>query len=597
VTPLTNFLDTALQHASFGLYVFPVARNKSTLTEHGFKDASIDPEKICSWWSKTPSANPGFAPGASDVAVLDVDYGLSDMASFIEWRDRNGIPATYTVRSGSRPEFKVHMYFKGAMRDVGKWELDGCSGQVKSLGGYVLAAGSQALHGERHDKPGAPYEVIDGMLGVFADTPDVIRKLRKPAVATLNNSKVPKTAWSLPVHEGENRTGFLMEQTGAMRNLGCGKDAILARMIELNEDPEIIGDPVDDDRLERTAENCAKFPVPDPGPVVTIGGKKEEEKVTDWRERYHTFDEMNNAPEPTFIIDGFLQKDVISSIAAPVGQRKTIIAANVVHASLTGEHLFAHFAVVNRPARVLYLCPEMGLLSFTKRMRNLELMQYVGKTLFCRTMNSEGTLTLADLTADELRGALVVVDTAVRFVKGDENSSEHMKVFADECFGLMKAGAASVLVLFHSPKGTKEASELTLENCMRGSGDLGAFVSSCWATRLQEPDAPWESASYLKNVKQRDFESDPFEVKSDRLGRLHIIEQPSANVTLVSQKKGPIGNADGREEEALQVIRDNPTLSQPKIVLKLEEMGIKRSKSWVGNKRFELLNAGVKSSA
>jgi len=224
-------------------------------------------------------------------------------------------------------------------------------------------------------------------------------------------------------------------------------------------------------------------------------------------------------------------------------------------------------------------------------------MQYVGKTLFCRTMNSEGTLSIADLTADELRGALVVVDTAVRFVKGDENSSEHMKVFADECFGLMKAGAASVLVLFHSPKGTKEASELTLENCMRGSGDLGAFVSSCWATRLQEPDAPWESASYLKNVKQRDFESDPFEVKSDRLGRLHIIEQPSANVTLVSKKKGPIGNADGREEEALQVIRDNPTLSQPKIVLKLEEMGIKRSKSWVGNKRFELLNAGVKSSA
>jgi len=352
---MSSFLDAALQHASLGLYVFPVARDKSTLTAHGYKDASIDPERISAWWTKFPSSNPGFAPGASDVAVWDIDHGLTDMASFIEWRDRNGIPATYTVRSGSRPEFKVHMYFKGAMRDVGKWELDGCSGQVKSLGGYVLAAGSQALHGERHDKPGAPYEVIDGMLGVFADTPDVIRKLRKPAVATLNNSKVPKTAWSLPVHEGENRTGFLMEQTGAMRNLGCGKDAILARMIELNEDPEIIGDPVDDDRLERTAENCAKFPVPDPGPVVTIGGKKEEEKVTDWRERYHTFDEMNNAPEPTFIIEGFLQKDVISSIAAPVGQRKTIIAANVVHASLTGEQLFDHFAVVNPPARVLYL--------------------------------------------------------------------------------------------------------------------------------------------------------------------------------------------------------------------------------------------------
>jgi hypothetical protein len=230
-------------------------------------------------------------------------------------------------------------------------------------------------------------------------------------------------------------------------------------------------------------------------------------------------------------------------------------------------------------------------------MRNLGLMQYIGKTLFCRTMNSEGTLSLADLTPDELAGAVVVVDTAVRFLKGDENSSEYMKVFADECFGLMKSGAASVLVLFHSPKGTKEAGELTLENAMRGSGDLGAFVSSCWATRLQDPDAPWESPSFLKNVKQRDFESDPFEVKSDRLGRLHIVTKPGANVVLAAKKKGTVGNADGREDEALQIIRDNPTLSQPKIVLRLKEMGIERSRSWVGNKRFELLNAGVKTSA
>lgn len=272
-----TFLDIALTHAALGLYVFPVARDKSTLTHHGYKDASVDPEKIRAWWGPRPLANPGFAPGASDVAVLDVDHGLTDMASFIAWRDRNGIPATYTVRSGSRPEFKVHMYFKGAMRDVGMWELDGCSGQVKSLGGYVLAAGSEALHGEKHDKPGAPYELIDGTLGAFAPTPDVVRNLRKPATAPSNNSKVPKTAWGLPVHESENRTGFLLEQTGAMRNLGCGKDAILARMIELNEDPEIIADPISEERLEQTAANCAKYPVPKPEAIAVIGSSRASE--------------------------------------------------------------------------------------------------------------------------------------------------------------------------------------------------------------------------------------------------------------------------------------------------------------------------------
>ncbi len=266
-----SFLEIALAHAALGLYVFPVAKDKSTLTAHGFKDGSIDPERIRAWWTKFPSSNPGFAPGVSGVAVLDIDHGLTDMASFLAWCSRNGIPATYTVRSGSRPEFKVHMYFRGAIPDVGIWELDGCSGQVKSLGGYVLAAGSEALHGANHDKPGAPYEAICGTLGVFTALPDVIRQLRKPMPEVTSSSKVPKTAWRLPVHEAENRTGFLLEQTGAMRNLGCGKDAILARMVELNDDPEIIADPVDAERLESTAANCAKFPVPAPVPVVRIG--------------------------------------------------------------------------------------------------------------------------------------------------------------------------------------------------------------------------------------------------------------------------------------------------------------------------------------
>ncbi len=267
---MNSFLQIALNHAALGLHVFPLAKDKSTKTPHGWKDATTDLNKIRGWWAAMPLANVGFYPGASDDAVLDIDYGLTDFASFVAWRDRNGIPATYTVRSGSRPEFKVHMYFRGAIRDC-SWELDGCSGQVKSLGGYVLAAGSEALHGENHDKPGAPYEVINGTLGVFAPTPDLVRNLRKPAAVTLNNSQVRKTAWNLPVHAGADRTGFLMEQTGAMRNLGCGKDAILARMIELNEDPEVIADPVDHDRLESTAANCAKYPVPGAEPTISFG--------------------------------------------------------------------------------------------------------------------------------------------------------------------------------------------------------------------------------------------------------------------------------------------------------------------------------------
>jgi hypothetical protein len=310
--------------------------------------------------------------------------------------------------------------------------------------------------------------------------------------------------------------------------------------------------------------------------------------VDDWRVRYHSHGVMANAPEPTFLIEGILQNGAITAIAAPVGQRKTIIAANMVHACITGELLFDHFKVLNRPTRVLYLCPEMGLFSFAKRIRNLGLMDYVGTTLFCQTMNSDERLRLKDLVPEELQGALVVVDTAVRFVEGDENASQDMKVFADECFRLIRMGALSVLVLFHSPKGTKDATDLTLENAMRGSGDLGAFVSCCWATRLQDPNEAWESASYLKNVKQRDFESDPFTVKSDKLGRLHIVDKPGEPVELKTKPTGPKANKDGKDEQRIQFLRDNPDLSHREASEALTRQKMGRSKDWVREKRAEM---------
>jgi hypothetical protein len=580
------FLNIALQCAARGWHVFPCRpRTKKPLIDGGtqWANASNDEAQIRAWWMKWPDANVAVAGNGSGLAVLDVDHGLADESAWRAWCQRNGVPETYAVRTGRRPEFGVQMYFAGRMADVGVFRLDGCSGQVKSQGGYVMAAGSI------HPDSGEKYTVICD--APVAPLPDVARNLRKPKAETTNNAKVPKTRWNLPVHASEDRTGFLLEQTGAMRNLGCGKDAILARMIELNEDPKIIAEPVDYERLESTAANCAKFPIPEQPPEIVFG-QPEPKPVTDWRVKYHTFDVMDTAPEPVFIVEGFFQKDVVTAIAAPVGQRKTIIAANVVHSSITGEPLFGHFKVTNKPERVLYLCPEMGLFAFAKRIRNLGLMPYVGKTLFCRTMNSEGKVQLSELTDEELSGALVVVDTAVRFIDGDENSSEHMKVFAGDCFRLVKAGA-TVLVLFHSLKGTKDATELTLENSVRGSGDFGAFVSSCWATRLQDQDAGWDSESYLKNVKQRDFESEPFTVRSDRQGRLHMVAKPGEKVTLSTKPTGPKADKDGMQDAALALLKANPKLSNEKISELLKESGIQRSKDWVRKKRYELMQDGA----
>lgn len=307
-----------------------------------------------------------------------------------------------------------------------------------------------------------------------------------------------------------------------------------------------------------------------------------------WMNLFHSQHQMESAPPAAFLIEGFLQQDAITALAAPVGQRKSLISLNVAHALCTGEPLFDYFKVTKRPSRVLYLCPEMGLRSFNERVRKIGLLSYVGKTLFCRTMSAEGELALSGLPDEALTGAVVIIDTAVRYLKGDENSSEHMRVFAEEVFRLMRDGAASVLLLHHSAKGTKESNELTLENAMRGSGELGAFVSSCWATRLQQPDEPYKSASYIVNVKQRDFESNPFEVTSGPDCRLHIVDEPGDDVVLNSKPVGFPSNRDGKDGVAIELLKANPKLSLRLVSALLKENGIKRSKNWVHTKRHEL---------
>ncbi len=113
----------------------------------------------------------------------------------------------------------------------------------------------------------------------------------------------------------------------------------------------------------------------------------------------------------------------------------------------------------------------------------------------------EDSIKLTDLD-EELPGSVVIVDTLTRFVEGDQNSSEDMSRFAKVVFGLKRRGA-TVLLLHHSVKGASSA--LTLDSAMRGSTELAAFVTCCWATRLADPDNPYQSPSLLVNVKQRDL--------------------------------------------------------------------------------------------
>ena len=265
-----SFLQIALDLARAGWYVFPCKPgDKSPLTPHGFHDASVDLEQIRAWWTKEPRANIGIACGNSGLCVLDADHGLTDLASFRAWREAAGLPSTLTIRTGRRPEYGVQLYFKGPIPDVGLWELAGCSGQIKSLGGYVMAAGS--IH-----PSGATYEPIS--TAEIQPTPDVVKNLR-------TSQKVgPRRERGSKIAPGDGQHAFLTSVAGGLRNKGLERDALEAALIPINESE--LDPPLPAEDVRHIAESvCKLYDVPEPDPVVVVKASEPEPEAAPLREK------------------------------------------------------------------------------------------------------------------------------------------------------------------------------------------------------------------------------------------------------------------------------------------------------------------------
>lgn len=131
-------LRTALTLAKKGIHVFPCGvRSKAPATPHGFRDASIDPDIIRSWWRCDPSFNVGIATGTvSHLFAVDID-GLDAEASLraLEYERGELPPSVEAITARGR-----HIYFQMPAAPVP------CSAgrvadhiDVKADGGYVLA--------------------------------------------------------------------------------------------------------------------------------------------------------------------------------------------------------------------------------------------------------------------------------------------------------------------------------------------------------------------------------------------------------------------------------------------------------------------------
>jgi hypothetical protein len=207
--------------------------------------------------------------------------------------------------------------------------------------------------------------------------------------------------------------------------------------------------------------------------------------------------------EIRFLIEGLLPEG-INFIAALPGVGKSWFALSVCKALATGKPFLGRFRVPD-PVPSIYMVPECGELSFRKR---LDILAMPDENFFVRTLKDGPALKLNDPrlhdAVRELR-PVIVLDSAIRFNdNADENNAAGNRVFADSIFKLVHAGARGVLANHHSTKASgRRGATMTLENMMRGTGDLAATADAVYGLRTLNQDTLHIEVECLK---PRDFE-------------------------------------------------------------------------------------------
>lgn len=287
-------------------------------------------------------------------------------------------------------------------------------------------------------------------------------------------------------------------------------------------------------------------------------------QLIDWKKQFHTGSELETG-EVKLYINGILPEGVtaIGSLSA-VG--KTWFALAMARALTSGTKFLGVFDV-SEAVPVIYLVPEMGSRALRKRLERLRIP--MNDCFYCQTV-SDGVCPLNDPSLEaavtELR-PVVFLDTAVRFnPSNDENSaSQNAALLAADLFRLVRWGARAVVCLHHSPKYSGDAEFMTLENVLRGTGDLGAMCDAVWGLqhdkRKTDNGKDWDyeyleesqqlTRFYVRCVKPRDFDAAAaFRVQ----GRPHIDEKGDF-VVLAD------GNTPELRDQVLSAIELNPKVS------------------------------------
>lgn len=310
-----------------------------------------------------------------------------------------------------------------------------------------------------------------------------------------------------------------------------------------------------------------------------------------WREMFHSVAEFESTPPLSFSIKNFLQNDGATLIGGLSGHSKTLLLLSVAGALLRGKGtmLWDTFEVLETAERLIYLIPECAIAPFKHRLDLFNLMTFVRDgRLLVRTLSKGPTPCLSDpRILSSAKGSHIFLDTAVRFSEGEENSSgDNQRGLATDIFALLGAGARTVVGAHHSPKPFAKETVMKLENVLRGSGDIGAMLSTAFG--IKQLDAG-QNIVHVENIKPRDFlPPGPFQLIgrpfiSDE-GDFRMLKTPDDCGSLADESKPERdrggASAQSREDRLANIellrgwLKETPNATASQFAKKFQDAGI-----------------------
>lgn len=499
-----------------GLKVVPL-RGKAPFLQDWIRLASSDPERLAQWGLEYPDYNCGAVVEGQDYFVLDVD----DVNWFMENCPPEP-PNTLTVQTGSG---KLHVYFKHSqdtrllpMKAVmnPKWTQGSVDEPQKFMEfpDQVVAAGSTHPDTRREykvlkDVPMAvPSKVWLDWLKSLAHVGAASRMLKTNPLKKGWNPEKELTDAGLKFEKSE-RDGKIYFNYHAAHGKCLVKGESHAAHGETPNPRQsaFVYNPSNGEFWHQCFSGGCQVPGKTKVALEALGIRWEDTVAPAWRELFESYDDFKNAPELKWIVDGLAHEESMNMVGGLSGNGKTWVMMSIAKALATGSKLWKTFQTSEAPNGVLYLIPEVGRRSWWKRVVLMQMEEMLEQErIIVRTMSMGPTVPLTDRRIlQAAKGRDVVLDTAIRFLEGTENDSNDNNL-ASSGFALLNAGARSWWGIHHSPKSFGKETSMSLEGVLRGTGDFGAMLSTCYGIRQLDSD---RNLIQVECVKGRDLDEMP----------------------------------------------------------------------------------------